>query len=265
VPDEVATYTMDEKVFVGSGASNEVQVITKEAAGGTFTISFDGETTAATAYNASSTTVQTRLDALSNIESGDVVVSGSNGGPWTLTFGGQYAGTDVPAVTCDSTSLTGTNEVQTITVDAEGGTFTVTCLGDTTAALAFDVSAANLLTALRGLTAVDNASLTTSGGPGDDGGTTPYIVTFTGAHAATNVAEMTTDDTLLTGGDTGTAVVETTTPGVGKIAVPTTSTGGEEGESGVSIPDNVHADARSAVSGHATSGNSPEDTFDADD
>lgn len=38
------------------------------------------------------------------------------------------------------------NEVQSIAVDATGGTFTITYSGQTTAALAFDVSAANMKT-----------------------------------------------------------------------------------------------------------------------
>ena len=87
---------------------NEVQTITISATGGTFTISFDGEgPTAAIAYDATASTVQTALEGLSNIDSGDVVVTGSAGGPYTLEFQGQYEDTAVAEVTTDAGSLTG--------------------------------------------------------------------------------------------------------------------------------------------------------------
>src|SRR5689334_12273432 len=91
-----------------AGRSNEVQTIDLGAASaGTITITFDGETTAAIAYNANAAAVQAALLALSNIEPGDVVVTG---GPFpasmSLTFGGNYAGENVPVITATPTGLT---------------------------------------------------------------------------------------------------------------------------------------------------------------
>lgn len=101
------TTTSQWKVWSGVAAVNEVQTLTVDATGGTFTLTFDGETTAAIAENASAATVQAALEALSNLQPGDVTVTGSAGGPWTITFGGTRAQTNVPAITTDAGSLTG--------------------------------------------------------------------------------------------------------------------------------------------------------------
>jgi hypothetical protein len=94
--------------FYGS-KTNEVQTvtITGSPTGGTFTLSFDGQTTAPIAYNAASTAVQSALEALSNLDPGDAAVSGSAGGPYTVTFQGRYAGFNVPQLVGDGTALTG--------------------------------------------------------------------------------------------------------------------------------------------------------------
>ena len=53
------------------------------ATSGTFTLSYAGQTTSAIAYNASTTTVQSALQALSTIGAGNVTVTG-NPGRWTV-------------------------------------------------------------------------------------------------------------------------------------------------------------------------------------
>lgn len=103
------------------GNVNEVQTITVDAAGGTFTITFDGETTAAIAYNAAASAVQAALLLLSNLDAGDVAVTGDAGGPFTLTFGGKYAGQNVPAVTTGVGSLTGGAGTAVVTTGTAGG------------------------------------------------------------------------------------------------------------------------------------------------
>lgn len=111
-------------------------------------------------------------------------------------------------------SLPGVNEKQTITVDAAGGTFTVTFGAQVTGALAFDITAAALQAALEALSTIGAGNILVTGGPGDAGGTTPYALEFIGALASTNVAAVTTDATNLTGG-AGTAAVATTQAGAG--------------------------------------------------
>lgn len=87
----------------------EVQTVTITGVptGGTFTLTFDGETTAAIAYNAAASAVQAALEALSNVSAGDVTVTGSAGGPYTVTFGGKYSQQNVPAMTASGAGLTG--------------------------------------------------------------------------------------------------------------------------------------------------------------
>lgn len=103
------------------GRTNEVQTINLGAAtAGTITIGFDGETTAAIAFNASAAAVQTALEALSNVNAGDVVVTGGPlPGTITLSFGGQYAGVNVAQVTVTPTGLTG--GTVTVATSTEGG------------------------------------------------------------------------------------------------------------------------------------------------
>lgn len=98
------------RVWSGLASVNEVQTVDViGSTAGTYTISFDGETTAAIAYNASAAAVQAALELLSNVQPGDIVVTGGPGNAalLTLTFGGQYAGMNVPAVTLGTGSLTG--------------------------------------------------------------------------------------------------------------------------------------------------------------
>lgn len=94
-----------------AAASNELQTvtITGTPTGGTFTLSWDGATTAAIAYNAAAAAVQAALEALPNILPGDVTVGGGPGPDtaFTVTFGGRYAGTNVAAMTASGASLTG--------------------------------------------------------------------------------------------------------------------------------------------------------------
>lgn len=95
----------------GAGV-NEVQTLTEGTAitAGTYTLTFQGQTTDPLAYNATAATIQSELRELSGIGPSDVTVTG---GPVdtavvTITFGGNYAAQDVPLLTSDQTSLTGT-------------------------------------------------------------------------------------------------------------------------------------------------------------
>lgn len=92
-----------------SGAGNsEVQVVSFSSppTGGTFTLTFGANTTSGLAYNAAAATVQTALQGLASIGSGNATVSGSAGGPWTVTFAGTLANANQPSITGDGSSLT---------------------------------------------------------------------------------------------------------------------------------------------------------------
>lgn len=108
---------IDATVVIGT---NEVQTITIDATGGDFTVTYAGQTTAATAYNASAATLQTNLEALSNLAPGDVTVT-KVGSVFTLTFGGTLADTNVAAVTTNAGGLTGGASTATVATTQAGG------------------------------------------------------------------------------------------------------------------------------------------------
>lgn len=87
----------------GAAAVSEVQqvAITGTPTGGTFSLTFAGQTAAAIPYNATSAQVQTALRALSNIGATGVNVTGGPGPgtPFVITFAGPLAGKNVPQIT----------------------------------------------------------------------------------------------------------------------------------------------------------------------
>jgi hypothetical protein len=112
-----------------------------------------------------------------------------------------------------------TNEQQTVTITGgpAGGTFTLTFGGQTTAGIAYNAIASAVQTALEALSSIGTGNVTVAGGPGPG---TPWVVTFTGAFAQTNVAQMTTSSAGLTGGTSPASAVTTTVPGVAPTDVP---------------------------------------------
>ncbi len=78
--------------YPSSSAVSEVQKLTttNKATGGTFTLTYDGHTTAAIAYDATTAQIQAALETLPNVSTGDIIVSGDNltvdGGVTTFTF-----------------------------------------------------------------------------------------------------------------------------------------------------------------------------------
>jgi len=105
-------------------AQNEIQTITVDATGGTFTISYGGQTTATIAFGALGETVESKLEALSSIGEGQVSVTGASGGPFVITFRDSLGNQDIAAVTTDPALLTGgagTAAVVPTQAGAEGG------------------------------------------------------------------------------------------------------------------------------------------------
>lgn len=93
----------------GAGLANETQVIYANGtvSGGTLTITFDGEETGDIAFDATPAEVQAALEALPNVQPGDVVVTGTANVRYILAFGGAYAGTNAALVVIDNTDITG--------------------------------------------------------------------------------------------------------------------------------------------------------------
>lgn len=71
-------------------------LVTVTATGGTFALTFNAATTTAIAEAATAPTVQAAIAALSTVGTGNVVVSGNAGGPFTVTFMGTLADTALP-------------------------------------------------------------------------------------------------------------------------------------------------------------------------
>lgn len=103
------------------GASNEVNTVTSAgtpATAGNFKLTVNGQQTANIVYNATAAQVQSALEALSNVEVGDVVAAdsgsganlGTGGHVVTLTWGGALAGTDI-TISIDTSGLTGNPHV----------------------------------------------------------------------------------------------------------------------------------------------------------
>ena len=113
--------------LIGGLRTEEVQKIYIDGrpTGGTFKLGYGTETTTDLPYNASTAAVKAALIALAGISANDVNV----------------------------TQAAATNEVQTLrlTGGATGGTFTLNVNGETTAAIPFNPSDKELLTALQGL------------------------------------------------------------------------------------------------------------------
>lgn len=99
-----------EAVTCPTGA-DEVQTltITGSPTGGTWTASFGGETTTALAHNAGAAVVQAALAALPTIGIGNVTVSGSAGGPYTVTFVAELGKTNVPILVLANTFTGGSS------------------------------------------------------------------------------------------------------------------------------------------------------------
>jgi hypothetical protein len=98
------------KKSANTGAVNEVQSIASSGAtAGTFTLSFDGATTAALAFNATAAVISAALQALPSVGTANLSATGgpANTTATVVTFSGALAGFNVPLITVDKTGLTG--------------------------------------------------------------------------------------------------------------------------------------------------------------
>jgi len=104
--------------------ADEVQTITVTATGGTFTITFTFEgltaTTTALAWNATLSQVLAALEALRSIKPGNVTATGTLAAGLAVTFAGDLANANVPALVLGTGALTGgTATVATTTPGAQ--------------------------------------------------------------------------------------------------------------------------------------------------
>jgi len=107
---------------VSGGGTNEVQTVGIDNAttSGTFTLTYDGQTTGTIAWNANAAAVKSALELLSNI---DLVAVTGGPGPstdWIVEFQGSLAGQNVVLMTGDGSLLVGGSTTVTVTETTPG-------------------------------------------------------------------------------------------------------------------------------------------------
>lgn len=108
------------KLLAGGVGVNEIQRVRLEPPpyGGTFTLQFGGQTTAPIGFNATASTIQTALTALSSIGTDKAVVSDVATGVWDVQFVGSLGGASQPLFIGQSASLRGFDgKIGTLSLD----------------------------------------------------------------------------------------------------------------------------------------------------
>lgn len=240
----------------GTTAGNETQVIDQHAhaSSGTFTLTITlhekaAFTTAAIAYNAIASTIETAIDTAAGLASvsgfvaGDISVSGGplSASNLTLTFdGASVAGLNHGLTTINGASLVytggeavlgaattttpgsgGADEVQQIAAfgnTVNGGNYTLTLNvngggAETTANIAHNANAAAVTSAINAVSTVTAGHIVVTGGPLTSGA---LIFTYSGADVdKTDYPQITINNVSLTATVTGTAgEVESTSEGL---------------------------------------------------
>ncbi|MBL8828887.1 MAG: autotransporter-associated beta strand repeat-containing protein, partial [Planctomycetaceae bacterium] len=209
-------------------ANSEIQNVRfTNATGGTFTLSFAGQTTGSIGFLATPAEVSSALQNLSTVGVGNVSVSGQQGN-YYVAFTAGLANRDVPAIGFQNALVGGTaapltvfgfsdqatvvqqglslNETQQVLFTATGGTFNLAFNGESATGLAFGASTGDVQTALNGLSTITAAGgVTVSGAPGN------YIITFNSTAGVNQIAF----DPAGLSGTSGTLLVQTIQQGGG--------------------------------------------------
>jgi hypothetical protein len=221
------------------GAAVETLSISGGPTGGGFVLSFGGQNTGSIPFNATAAQVQAALTALGSIGPGGVVCAGGAlpGTAVTITFAGPLASGPQPLITVGANTLTGgttpaptvvmttpgvaTADVQTLSLTGgpTAGSFTLTFAGQTTSAIPWNATSAQVQAALSDLLAVGAGNVVCSGGPLPGSNVT---ITFAGQLASGPQPVITETATGLIGpGSPVVAVAHTTTgKGVADTALP---------------------------------------------
>ena len=200
-PAAVTVETLTE----GSSVRNEVQRLSHDGASGSFTLTFDGQTTGSIAHDASAADVEAALQGFSNL--GDVTVAksiavasdGTSTSFWEIEFVNP-GGEDVPQIAADfgglrkDASVTGRvttlrngklklpftarSEIQAISHDGTSGSFTLTFNGRTTGSIAHNATASQVKTALNGLSNVGGFLQVSVSVSGAGTAAQPWTITF---------------------------------------------------------------------------------------
>lgn len=184
-----------------ASAAYQITAASTTATDGTFTITVDDETTGALNHDDAAATIQTALEALTALDSGDVLVYdgggglGSNDGYAVILFVNKTPDVSVTlSLTGNdhtlSTLATDIGEVSKITADATtatDGTFTITVNSETTGNIDHDAADTAIQTSLEALGGIDVGDIETvdvDGGLGSNSGGT--LLFFRGNLTYTN-------------------------------------------------------------------------------
>lgn len=104
-----------------TASQNSMQwTVTVSATAGNFTLTFEGQTTGNIAFDAAASAVETALEALSNVAADELLVTGSAGGPYTITAAGTHANTSGLVLSATDVDLTGAGDSVTVTTVQDG-------------------------------------------------------------------------------------------------------------------------------------------------
>ena len=208
---------------------NEIQNISFPSipGGGTFELDFGGSTNGPVVldFDATAAEVQAALESLDTIGVGNVIVTGSvSASGFFIEFTGDLRADPAGSlITVDPSGLllvaptvttitegTSNNEVQEVSINGAptGGTFTLTFDGETTGPIAFDATAAAIISALEALGNLNPGDVLVRGDA-----LTGFEIEFAGILASVNVPLVTADGSGLTGGTSPTITTKTTTVG----------------------------------------------------
>ena len=197
----------------------------EDRTGGTFTITYAGNTTAAIAYDATDVEIETAILAIAVSPPVSVSVTRQTGGhEVAVAFDDLADLLSLPTVSATLTSLTGgagatavvtvgnviVPDETTVAIDvgtATGGMFDVTVDGETTAGIAFDASAANVDSALLAIGYTVTTALV---------GTT-YTITFDDKDQVITLPTATASIAGLTGATAGVVTAGAATNGTDEI------------------------------------------------
>ncbi len=107
----------DTTLDMAEGDNEEIIVtLDSSVTGGTFTLTFDGETTEDIPYDANTAELKSYLTSLDNIDYNDIAIDQLEvNGSWYITFSYNEGGRDQVDMTADSTDLVGGSATLTIT------------------------------------------------------------------------------------------------------------------------------------------------------
>jgi len=191
-----ATANAVHSIWTSAETLNEIQLVYNNATGGTFTLSDGVDTTSAIAYDATGTTIETRLETdITAITDVTVTGVGIASDPWVITWlNPGDTNVSYTLIAGDGSLTGGTSTVQVGQNGSDGGTFTLSDGTDTTSAIAFDAAAATVETRLEtDITSITAVTVTGTGTEAD-----PWVVEYV-TPGAQEVPLLILDDTSLGG------------------------------------------------------------------